>query len=240
MNGYMILPPDFDPKGTYPLLMNVYGGPASQTVLKTFDQVGFHAYISSQFSVIIASVDGRGTGARGSAWEKQTYKKLGVIESEDQIIAAKYFQTLGYVQKDKIGIWGWSYGGFMTCFVMSAPNTPFKYGVSVAPVTNWKFYDSVYTERYMQTPQENPKGYEETSILSRVANIKDYSLLIAHGTGDDNVHFQNTAELVKVLIDSGKQFEVMFYTNRDHSISSNGARHHLYRLLSDFLAKQIQ
>jgi len=183
-------------------------------------------------------VDGRGTGSRGNDWEKQTYKRLGIIESEDQITAAKYFQSLPYIHADRVGIWGWSYGGFMTCSVLSTLNNPFKFGMAVAPVTDWKFYDSAYTERFMQTPQDNPEGYNETSILNRAANIKDFSLLLAHGTADDNVHFQNTAELVKALISKGVQFDVMFYPNRDHGISGDGASPHLYHLLSNFLSNQ--
>jgi len=239
MNGYLLLPPDFNDKQQYPVLVHVYGGPGSQTVTKAFDQIGFHTYVASQLGFIVASFDGRGTGARGNRWQKQTYWRLGQLESEDQLIAAQYLQSLPYVDRTTIGIWGWSYGGFMTCTVMSAQNTPFKFGMSVAPVTDWRFYDSVYTERYMRTPSQNVAGYNETSVLNRVSNIKDFSLLLAHGTGDDNVHFQNTAELVKVLIEKGIQFDLMFYTNRDHGITGQGARPHLYHLLSNYLNSHL-
>jgi len=211
--------------------MSVYGGPNSQTVMMNYD-IGFHTYVASQLGYIVASVDGRGTGGRGSVWRKQIYEKLGSLETADQITAAKHLQSMSFVQY--VGIWGWSYGGYMTCMIMSDPTTSLKFGMAVAPVTDWKFYDSIYTERYMRTPQENAQGYSQSSVLTRAANIKDNTLLLVHGTADDNVHFENTAELVELLIARDIEFEVMFYTNRDHSIS-NGARPHLYHLLSKYL-----
>jgi len=214
-----------------------YGGPNSQEVTKTFE-IGFDTYVTSQLNVIYACVDGRGTGARGSDFRKQVYQNLGFLETADQISAAKYFQSMSFVDPNRFGIWGWSYGGYMTLMSISDPQTPFAFGISVAPVTDWKFYDSAYTERYMRTPLENPSGYNHSSVLQRANNIRQNSLLLAHGTGDDNVHFQNSAELVELLIEKDIQFEVMFYTNRDHSISQ-GARPHLYRLLSNFLSSKI-
>jgi len=239
INAYMLFPPDFSNTKKYPVLINVYGGPNSQGVTKKFDQVGFHAYVASQLNFIVAAVDGRGTGGRGSAWRKQTYKRLGDLETEDQISAAKYFQSLDYVNASSVGIWGWSYGGFMTLMVLSAVNSPLRFGMAVAPVTNWRFYDSIYTERYMAMPIDNFNGYNQSSLLDRVANFKDESLLLVHGTGDDNVHFENTAELVKLLIEKDIQFQMMMYTNRDHLINQGGARPHLYRLLANYLKSKL-
>jgi dipeptidyl-peptidase-4 len=233
MNAYLLFPPDFDETSKYPVLVNVYGGPGSQTVTKMYE-LGFHAYVASQLGYIVASVDGRGTGARGNHWQKQTYLNLGVLEVQDQITAAKYLQTLEYVDGNHIGIWGWSYGGFMTSSIMSTIDTPFKFGMCVAPVTDWRFYDTVYTERYMRTPQENPNGYNITSVLNHAANMKDNTFLLAHGSGDDNVHFLNSAELMKILVNKDIQFEFMMYPNRDHSISA-GARPHLYHFLANYL-----
>jgi len=237
MNAYLLLPPGFDNTKKYPLLMNVYGGPNSQLVTQQFAQTGFHIYVTSQLKFIVAVADGRGTGGRGSAWRKQVYQQLGTLETEDQLTAASYFQSLSYVASNRVGIWGWSYGGYMTCMTLTAIATPLSFGMSVAPVTDWRFYDSVYTERFMRTPAENPQGYNTSSVLNRATNLRGNSLLLAHGTADDNVHFQNSAELVKILIVQDIAFETMFYTNRDHSISQ-GARPHLYHLLSSYLGSK--
>eukprot|EP01116_Phalansterium_solitarium_P014106 TRINITY_DN31630_c0_g1_i1.p1 TRINITY_DN31630_c0_g1~~TRINITY_DN31630_c0_g1_i1.p1 ORF type:complete len:529 (+),score=159.39 TRINITY_DN31630_c0_g1_i1:352-1938(+) len=234
LNAYVLKPPGFDPSKKYGVMLNVYGGPGSQTVMAQYG-LGFNYYVCSQLNVIVASVDGRGTGARGNTFKKQTYLKLGMLEVADQIAAANYFAKQSYVDSSRIGIWGWSYGGYMTALAISDPSGTFKYGVSVAPVTDWRFYDSVYTERYMQTPDGNPAGYNGSSVLGRASAIQPDSLLLVHGSADDNVHFQNSMIFENMLIASGVQFRSMVYPNRDHGIADTPARRHLYQLISDFV-----
>ncbi len=235
LNGWMIKPPDFDPSRKYPVLMYVYGGPGSQTVT---DQWGGPEYLWHQMlakeGYIVASVDNRGTGFRGRAFKNVTYLELGKWETHDQLEAARWLGSRPYVDAGRIGIWGWSYGGYMSLLSLFEGGDLFKAGISVAPVTNWKFYDTIYTERYLRTPQENPKGYAEGAPLSHVEGL-DADLLLVHGTGDDNVHFQNSLELIDALEKAGKQFSLMIYPNKTHSISGDGAQVHLFHLLTDFL-----
>jgi dipeptidyl-peptidase-4 len=240
LNAYIYKPADFDSTKQYPVLMYVYGGPGSQTVTKRFDsgqRAMWHRYLVSK-GYLVVSVDNRGTGARGRDFEKQTYKQLGLLETTDQIEAAKYFGTLPYVNEDRIGIWGWSYGGYMTTFSMEKGNDVFSTGIAVAPVTHWKFYDTIYTERFMQTPQLNPDGYRRTAPLNYADQITGDFLLI-HGTSDDNVHFQNTVELTKQLIQSNVEYQTLIYPNSNHGIYTGGARPHLWRNMTEFILNHL-
>lgn len=239
LNGWMIKPPDFDPSEKYPVLMYVYGGPGSQTVKNAWGGANMAWYqMLAQKGYIVASVDNRGTGARGFKFRVATYKQLGKLETEDQIDAAIYLGQQNYVDSTRIGIWGWSYGGYMTTLCMTKGADHFKMGIAVAPVTNWRFYDSIYTERYMQTPGENPGGYDDNSPINHIDKLKGAYLLV-HGTADDNVHFQNTAELIKALIEEGKQFELAIYPDKNHSIGGRSTRLHLYRKMTDFIDNNL-
>ncbi|HEX7049205.1 MAG TPA: S9 family peptidase [Longimicrobiales bacterium] len=239
LNGYMIRPPDFDPSRTYPVLMYVYGGPGSQTVI---DAWGGSRYLWHQLlaqrGYIVASVDNRGTGARGSAFKKATYLNLGKLESEDQIEAARYLASLPYVDPERIGIWGWSYGGYMTTLTLGRGGDVFRAGIAVAPVTDWRLYDTIYTERYMRTPRENPEGYRQSAPTQHVEGLTA-DLLLIHGTGDDNVHFQNSVQLVNALEAAGKQFAFMMYPNRTHSISGGNTQVHLFTLMTEWLEEHL-
>tara|TARA_B100000674_G_scaffold495396_2_gene522711 strand:- start:348 stop:1058 length:711 start_codon:yes stop_codon:yes gene_type:complete len=234
-------PADFDSTKEYPVLMYVYGGPGSQTVNRNFEagqRPMWHQYLTNQ-GYIVVSVDNRGTGARGSDFMKQTYKQLGVYETQDQVSAAKQIAQLPYVDADRLGIWGWSYGGYMSTLSLEEGNDVFSTAIAVAPVTHWKFYDTIYTERYMQTPQLNPNGYEVSAPLNKAGEIEGNYLLI-HGTGDDNVHFQNAVEMVNELIAKDVQFQTMYYPNLAHSIYDGGnARHHLWKLMTNFILENL-
>jgi dipeptidyl-peptidase-4 len=239
LNAYAIKPANFDPTKKYPVLMHVYGGPGSQQVLDTFPGSDFYWYqMLLKKGYLIYCVDNRGTGARGVAFKKITYQNLGKIEVEDQIFAAKYLGSLPYVDASRIGIWGWSYGGFMSANCLMQGASVFKAAISVAPVTNWRFYDSIYTERYQRTPQENPRGYDDNSPVSHVDKLKG-NLLLVHGTGDDNVHFQNSVALEDALIKANKQFQSFYYPNRNHGISGGNTRLHLYQMMTDFIVKNL-
>jgi len=244
LNAWMIKPGDFDPDRAYPLLMYVYGGPGSQTVSDNWGGARYlwHAYLAEELGVIVASVDNRGTGARGKAFKSITYKNLGQIEAADQIDAARHFGSLPYVDAGRIGIWGWSYGGYMTLMAMlygDGPDT-FKLGVSVAPVTDWRLYDTIYTERYMSTPQKNEAGYEKGAPRTYAERMKDHQkLLIVHGDFDDNVHFQNAAQMADALQAAGKQFSFMMYPGRNHGIFGGNTRLHLFKLITDFLGENL-
>lgn len=240
LNGWMILPRDFNAEKKYPVIMYQYGGPGSQEALDSWRMglVGgglFESYMAEQ-GYIFACVDGRGTGARGAEFEKCTYLNLGVLEARDQVEAAIYLGTLPYVDKERIGIWGWSFGGFNTLMSMSEGRPVFKAGVAVAAPTNWKYYDTVYTERYMRTPKEN-SGYAENPI-SR-ANKLQGNLLIVHGTADDNVHYRNCTEYTEALVQAGKQFDMQIYTNRNHFLTGGRTRLHLYYRISEFFIKNL-
>ncbi len=239
LNGYVIKPANFDATKKYPVLMHVYGGPGSQQVLDSFPGADFFWYqMLLKKGYLIYCIDNRGTGARGVAFKKITYQNLGKIEVEDQIFAAKYLGGLSHVDASRIGIWGWSYGGFMSANCLMQGASVFKAAISVAPVTNWRFYDSIYTERYQRTPQENPRGYDDNSPVNHVDKLKG-NLLLVHGTGDDNVHFQNSVALEEALIKANKQFQSFYYPNRNHGIYGGNTRLHLYQMMTNFLEKNL-
>lgn len=243
LNGWMVKPKDFDANKKYPVIMHQYSGPGSQQVTNSWSagsmgQGGaFDSYLAQE-GFIVVSVDGRGTGGRGSEFEKCTYLNLGNLESKDQVETALYVGTLPYVDKDRIGIWGWSYGGFNTLMSMSEGRGVFRAGVAIAPTTNWKYYDSVYTERYMRTPKENPDGYA-TNPIERASKLHG-ALLICHGTADDNVHPQNTYEYSEALVQADKDFRELFYTNRNHSIFGGNTRNHLLRQVAQFFKTELK
>lgn len=234
--GWMLKPSGFDPGKKYPVLMIQYSGPGSQEALNEWN-VGWEYYLS-QKGYLVVCVDGRGTASRGAAFMKSTYKQLGVLEARDQTEAAKYLGGLSYVDKTRIGIWGWSYGGSVTLWAMSSGEKVFKAGISVAPVTDWRFYNTAYTERFMQTPEENFSGYEQTSALLK-AGLLEGKLLIVHGTADDNVHYNNTLIYADKLVEAGKQFEMHIYTDKNHSITGQQTRRHLYTRMSEFIFREL-
>ncbi|GAB3741061.1 S9 family peptidase [Spirosoma lituiforme] len=241
VNGWMIRPVNFDSTGAkkYPVLMFVYGGPGSQTVKNEWDNRDFFWYQTlAQKGYIIVSVDGRGTGARGAAFRTATYAQLGKLETDDQIAAARYLKSLSFVDPARVGIWGWSYGGYMSALCMTLGADVFKAGISVAPVTNWRFYDTIYTERYLKRPQENASGYDDNSPVTHAAKLSGPYLLI-HGTGDDNVHFQNSVAFEDALITAGKQFQSFYYPNRNHGIYGGNTRLHLYQMMTNFIEKNL-
>ncbi len=237
LNGWMIKPADFDDNKTYPVIMTQYSGPNSQKVLDKWS-IDWYNYMAQE-GFIVVCVDPRGTGARGEDFRKVTYLQLGKYESDDLVESAKYLQTLSFVDKQNISIWGWSYGGFTSILSMEKGGDLFKAGIAAAPVTHYKFYDSVYTERYMRTPQENPDGYEDNSAMANPAGITG-RLLIVHGSADDNVHVQNTMEFTEKLVQAGVQFDMAIYTNRNHSIYGGKTRLHLYQRMTDFFNNQLK
>lgn len=232
MNAYIIKPQNFDANKKYPLLMYQYNGPDSQEVLNRWKMEGIY-YLASQ-GYIVACVDGRGTGNRSRNWATVVYKRLGKFETEDQITGAEYFASLPFVDSKNIACFGWSYGGYMTLMELSAKNSLFKAGVSMAPVTDWRFYDSIYTERYMTTPQQNKSGYDLASALEKTADM-DASLLIMSGTNDDNVHFYNTLKYTSKLNSEGKIFDMMAFTGFEHSLPMCNARVQLFKKIKQFL-----
>ncbi|WP_163712373.1 S9 family peptidase [Mangrovibacterium lignilyticum] len=236
LNGWIIKPLNFDSSKKYPVVMTQYSGPNSQKVLDQFD-IDWYNYLAQE-GFIVACVDPRGTGARGEDFKKITYLQLGKYESDDQVETAKYLGSLAYVDKDNIAIWGWSYGGFMTLMSMEKGGDIFKAGIAVAPVTNWKYYDTVYSERFMRTPRENPDGYNDYSPLSNPGGITG-RLLVVHGSADDNVHLQNSMEFSEALVQAGVQFDMAIYTNRNHGISGGNTRLHLYQKMTDFLKMNL-
>lgn len=242
LNGFMIKPANFDASKKYPVVMHQYSGPGSQQVTDSWS-IGangngglFESFLCSE-GFICVCVDGRGTGGRGAEFEKCTYLNLGVKESKDQVETAIYLGTLPYIDKNNIAIWGWSYGGFNTLMSMSEGRPVFKCGVAVAPPTSWRYYDTIYTERFMRTPQENSKGYDECPI-SRAKNLSG-NLLLCHGLADDNVHFRNSAEYSESLVQADKQFEMQVYTNRNHGIGGGNTRHHLYTRINNFFVSNL-
>ncbi len=233
LNGWMVKPKDFNPSKKYPVIMYQYGGPGNQQVLNQWG-IGMSGngaileqYLAQQGYVCVC-VDNRGTGGRGAAFEKCTYLRLGELEARDQVETAIWLGQQSYVDKERIGIWGWSYGGWNTLMSMSEGRPVFKAGVAIAPPTCWRYYDSIYTERYMRTPKENQKGYDEVNPIHRAAQLHG-ELLICHGLADDNVHYQNTAEYVEALVQADKDFRQLVYTNRNHGISGGNSRNHLFR-----------
>ncbi|MFB9051493.1 S9 family peptidase [Formosa undariae] len=239
LNMWMIKPSNFDASKTYPLLMFQYSGPGSQSVSNSWlgaNDLWYEMLAGKGY--IIACVDGRGTGYKGAAFKKSTQKELGKYELEDQIQSAKQLGDLSYIDKERIGIWGWSFGGFMSSNAIFKGNDVFKMAIAVAPVTSWRFYDSIYTERYMTTPQENASGYDENSPINHVDKLKGDFLLV-HGTGDDNVHVQNSMQMIEALIQANKQFEWMLYPDNDHGIYGGNTRLHLYTKMTNFLDKTL-
>jgi dipeptidyl-peptidase-4 len=239
LNGWMLKPADFDPDKKYPVFMYVYGGPGSQTVTDSWG--GFNNWwyqMLAQNGYIVVSVDNRGSGARGQEFKKITYLELGKYETMDQISAAKYLGNQSYIDAERIGIFGWSYGGYMSSLCLFKGADVFKSAIAVAPVTNWKWYDTIYTERYMRTEKENESGYKDNSPVNFTDLMKGKYLLV-HGVADDNVHFQNTAEMVNALIRSNKQFDTYFYPNRNHGIFGGTTRLHLYNKMTDFIYENL-
>ncbi len=239
LNAYRIVPPNFDSTKKYPVLMHQYSGPGSQSVMDVFPLGNYfwHQMLAQKGYVIIC-VDGTGTGARGEAFEKKTYLQLGKYESDDQIAVAQYLAKQKWVDGARIGIWGWSYGGFMSSTCILKGNDVFKAAIAVAPVTNWRYYDNIYTERYMRTPQENPNGYDENAPETMAEKLKG-NLLIIHGTADDNVHFQNAVALTKNLISANKQFESEYYPDKNHGIYGGNTRRQLYQRMTDYILKNL-
>lgn len=243
LDGWIVKPAQFNASKKYPVIMFQYSGPGSQQVVNSWNagamgQGGaFDQYLAQQ-GFIVVCVDGRGTGGRGADFEKSTYLKLGDLESKDQVEAASYLATLPYVDKDNIGIWGWSFGGFNTLMSMSNGKSIFKAGVAVAPPTDWRFYDTIYTERYMRTPKENPQGYDVNPIQR--ANNLSGALLICHGMADDNVHPQNAFEYSEALVQADKDFKEIYYTNRNHSIFGGNTRNHLLRQITEWFITHLK
>ena len=237
LNGYIIKPVDFDPNKKYPVIMQQYSGPGSQQVLNKWS-LDWQEYFATQ-GFIIACVDGRGTGGREKAFQSVVYQKLGKYESIDQIAAAKHMASLPYVDAEHIGIWGWSYGGYEALMAMSTPGSDYAAGVAIAPVTSWKFYDTIYAERYMRTPQENPDGYRDGAPLENTDKLKG-KLLIMWGSADDNVHVINSMQYISKLHGQGNQFDMMIYTNMNHSINGCSVRLPLYQRVLNFFKANLQ
>lgn len=238
LNGFMIKPPDFDPRRKYPLFMYVYGGPESQEVRDEWNKHSPWFQYLVQQGYIVACIDNRGTDGRGEAFRKCTYLQLGKLETQDQLNAAHYFASLPYVDGSRIGIFGWSYGGYLTSLCMTRGKGTFKMGIAVAPVTNWRFYDSVYTERFMQTPQENASGYDTNAPLAYADSLQGKFLLI-HGSADDNVHMQNSMMFSERLIQFNKKFDMAVYPNCNHGIYGGNTRLHLYSKMTDFILENL-
>ena len=239
MNAWMIKPKDFSPNKKYPVLMFQYSGPGSQQVNNAWDgrnTIWFN--LLAQKGYIVLCVDGRGTGYRGTKYKKATYKNLGKYEIEDQIAAAQWIGSQSFVDAGRIGIFGWSFGGYMASLAMTKGADVFKVGIAVAPVTTWRYYDTIYTERYLQTPQENPQGYDENSPINFADLMKGKYLLI-HGTADDNVHYQNAVEMAEALIQKNKEFEFMTYPDKNHGIYGGNTRLHLHQKMTDFILNNL-
>uniref|UniRef100_A0A8C2L6V5 Fibroblast activation protein, alpha n=1 Tax=Cyprinus carpio TaxID=7962 RepID=A0A8C2L6V5_CYPCA len=229
----MMFPPNFDSSKKYPLFIQVYGGPASQNTDYVF-RLEWATYLCSTEKVIIASFDGRGSGFQGDELMHAIYGRLGTYEVEDQISAVRKFIEMGFIDKDRIGMWGWSYGGYVTSMVLGSGSGVFKCGIAVAPVAKWEYYDAVYTERYMHRPEENMESYKNSTVTDRAKNFKSVQYMLVHGTADDNVHFQQAAQISKALVENYVDFEAMWYTDKDHGLSGK-ARYHLYTHLNHFL-----
>lgn len=239
LNAWMITPPNFDSTRKYPVLMYQYSGPGSQQVNDKFPLGNYFWHqMLAQKGYIVLCADGTGTGFRGEAFRKKTYLQLGKYESDDQIAVAKNIANLPYVDRNRIGIWGWSFGGFMSSTCVFKGNDIFKMAIAVAPVTNWRYYDNIYTERYMRTPAENPKGYDENAPEKMADKLKGKFLLV-HGTADDNVHFQNAVMLTNALIKANKPFDNAYYPDRAHGISGGNATIHLYTKMTDFITSNL-
>ena len=240
LNGWMLKPASFDPSKKYPVLFCNYGGPGSQQVVNRFGAVSFWHQLLAQKGFIVVSVDNTGTGFRGEEFKKKTYLQLGKFEIEDQIDAAKYLSSMPFVDKNNIGHWGWSYGGFMSSLAITKGADVFSAAVAVAPVTSWRYYDNIYTERYMRTPQENPRGYDDNSPINHTDKIKGKYLII-HGTGDDNVHFQNATQMITALVKSNIDFESAYYPNKNHGISGgiDNTTFHLWNKMTNWIIENM-
>jgi dipeptidyl-peptidase-4 len=239
LNAWILKPKNFDPTKKYPVFMYQYSGPGSQQVNNDWNSNDDYWFqMLAQQGYIVACVDGRGTGFKGAAFKKVTQKELGKYEVEDQIDAAKVIGNYPYVDKTRIGIWGWSYGGFMASNCIMKGADVFKMAIAVAPVTNWRFYDSIYTERYMQTPQENASGYDENSPINHVNKLKGKFLLI-HGSGDDNVHVQNSMQMMEALIQANKQFDSQIYPDKNHGIYGGKTRIQLFTKMTNFIKENL-
>lgn len=239
LNGWMMKPKKIKRKQKCPVLMFVYGGPGYQTVLNQWGGINFLWYqLLVQKGYVIVSVDGRGTGGRGAAFKKSTYGQLGNLEYKDQVETAKYLKTLSFIDENRMGIWGWSFGGYVSSLCMTKGNGIFKMGIAVAPVTNWRFYDSMYSERYLGIPQENGKGYDENSPVHFADKLQGNYLLI-HGTGDDNVHYQHAITMQNALIKANKKFDMFSFPDRNHGIYGGNTRYYLYQLMTDYIFKKL-
>lgn len=239
INGWMIMPSNFESGKKYPVLVTVYGGPGYQTVLNQWGGSNYLWYqMLAQQGYIVVSIDNRGTGGRGTDFKKMTYGKLGKFESEDLIEAAKYLSDLDYIDGGRIGIFGWSFGGYMSSLAITLGADFYKLAIAVAPVTSWRFYDTIYTERYLGLPDDNSEGYDEFSPLTHAAALKGDYLLI-HGTADDNVHLQNAIEMQKALIEANKQFDVFYYPDRNHGIYGGVTRYHLFKKMTDYIIEKL-
>uniref|UniRef100_A0A7N5ZQS7 Uncharacterized protein n=1 Tax=Anabas testudineus TaxID=64144 RepID=A0A7N5ZQS7_ANATE len=231
----MFLPPGFDKSKKYPLLIDVYAGPCSQKADFIY-RVSWSTYLASTEKIIVASFDGRGSGYQGDKLMHEIYKRLGTYEVEDQITAAKEFLKMGFIDKDRVAIWGWSYGGYVTSMVLGSGSGVFKCGMAVAPVSKWEYYDSIYTERYMREPSENLHFYTNSTVTERAKNFHSVQYLLVHGTADDNVHFQQAAEISEALVDEQVDFEAMWYTDKDHGLTGS-ANKHVYTHMAHFLQR---
>lgn len=240
LNGWMLKPANFDPNKKYPVLFCNYGGPGSQQVANRFGATSMWHQMLAQKGFIVVSVDNTGTGYRGEEFKKKTYLQLGKFEIEDQIDAAKWLGKMPFVDAGNIGHWGWSYGGFMSSLAITKGADAFSAAVAVAPVTSWRYYDNIYTERFMRTPQENPKGYDDNSPINHVDKIRGKYLLI-HGTADDNVHFQNSAQMIKALVKANVDFETMYYPDKNHGISGgpDNTSYHLWSRMTNWIVQNL-
>jgi len=239
LNGWMMKPHDFDTDKKYPVFMYVYGGPGSQMVKDSWGGANFLWFQKlTQLGYIVACIDNRGTGARGAEFKKSTYLQLGALETIDQIHANKYLANLPYVDADRIGIFGWSYGGYLSSLCLLKGAEHFKMAIAVAPVTNWRYYDTIYTERYMRTPKENASGYDQNSPIHHVERLKGNYLLI-HGSADDNVHYQNTLEMTKALVNANKQFDLFIYPDKNHGIYGGNTRLHLFTKMTNYIQQKL-
>ena len=240
LNAYRIVSPDFDETKKHAAIVMQYSGPNSQEVRNRWIYNSFGwVNLLAQKGFVIIFVDPRGTGARGVEFRKMTYKELGKYETVDLIETAKYLGTLPYIDKERIGIWGWSYGGYMASLCMTKGADYYNTGIAVAPVTNWRYYDNIYTERFMRKPQNNANGYDDNSPINHADKLKG-NLMLIHGTTDDNVHLQNTMEFAEALVQAGKQFDMMIYNNRNHSIYGGNTRYHLYTLKTNYFIEHLK
>ncbi|MBP9689964.1 MAG: S9 family peptidase, partial [Bacteroidia bacterium] len=239
LNAFIIKPKQFDATKKHPVLMYVYGGPGHQLAVNRWMGANYFWYqMLADKGYIIVCVDGRGTGFKGEAFKKSTYLQLGKFEIEDQIYVAQQLGKLTYVDAARIGIWGWSFGGYMSSLGITKGADVFKTAIAVAPVTNWKYYDNIYTERFMRTPQENGTSYDDNSPINHVEKIKG-NYLIIHGTADDNVHFQNAVEMVNAMINKNVKFDSEFYPNKNHGISGGKTRLHLYERMTRYILEKL-